>query len=95
MLVLIAALGGCMIAEPFEKPEIVAGGESTVTIRTGSIRSAQTTAERQGLRLSRVVQTLRQCRYAGVSSDILPRVRDCDDAGNVGENNERVLDRLQ
>ena len=46
MLVLIAALGGCMIAEPFEKPEIVAGGESTVTIRTGSIRSAQTTAER-------------------------------------------------
>ena len=41
---LIALLSGCVFTEPFQSPEIVAGSETTVTVRTGSLRSARTTA---------------------------------------------------
>ncbi len=43
---LIAVLNGCVFTEPFTAPEVVAGSETTVTVRTGSLRSAGVTARR-------------------------------------------------
>ncbi len=46
ILAVISALNGCAFLEPFEAPEIVAGSETTVTLRTGSLRDANSYAQR-------------------------------------------------
>ncbi len=46
ILAAIFVLNGCAFAEPFTAPEIVAGSETTVTLRTGSLRDADATARR-------------------------------------------------
>ncbi len=45
-LVLAAAVPftGCGFIEPFEAPEVVAGGRNSVTLRTGSLRGAESAA---------------------------------------------------
>ncbi len=47
-VVLAAAvfLAGCGFVEPFEAPEVVAGGRNSVTLRTGSLRGAESAAQR-------------------------------------------------
>ncbi len=46
LLVLAAAVPftGCGFIEPFEAPEVVAGGRNSVTLRTGSLRGAESAA---------------------------------------------------
>ena len=48
LLVLAAAvpLAGCGFVEPFEEPKVVAGGRNSVTLRTGSLRGAESAARR-------------------------------------------------
>ena len=46
ILAAISVLNGCAFSEPFAAPEIVAGSEMTVTLRTGSLRDADAYAER-------------------------------------------------
>ncbi len=48
MLVLASAavLFGCGFVEPFEEPKVVAGGRNSVTLRTGSLRGAESAAQR-------------------------------------------------
>ncbi len=45
-LAAISVLNGCAFSEPFTAPEIVAGSEMTVTLRTGSLRDADAYAQR-------------------------------------------------
>ena len=46
ILMAIMVLNGCVFAEPFEEPEVVAGSETTVTLRTGNLRNADVFAKR-------------------------------------------------
>ena len=48
LLVLAAGvlLAGCGFIEPFEAPEVVAGSRNSVTLRTGSLRGADSAARR-------------------------------------------------
>ena len=46
LLAVIFVLNGCAFSEPFTAPEIVAGSETTVTLRTGSLRDADAYARR-------------------------------------------------
>ena len=46
ILAAIFVLNGCVFSEPFVAPEIVAGGETTVTLSTGSLRDANAYAQR-------------------------------------------------
>lgn len=45
-LAAIAVLNGCGFVEPFTPPKVVAGNESTLTLSTGSLRDANTYAQR-------------------------------------------------
>ncbi len=42
----LLVLNGCLFKEPFTAPEIVAGSETTVTLRSGHLRSADVFAQR-------------------------------------------------
>jgi len=46
ILAAISVLSGCAFSEPFTAPEIVAGSEMTVTVRAGSLRDADASAQR-------------------------------------------------
>ncbi len=46
ILAVISVLNGCAFSEPFAAPEIVAGSETTVTLRTGNLRDADAYAQR-------------------------------------------------
>ncbi len=46
ILAAISVLNGCAFSEPFTAPEIVAGSEMSVTLRTGSLRNADAYAQR-------------------------------------------------
>ncbi len=46
VLAAISVLNGCAFSEPFAAPVVVAGGETTVTLRTGSLRDADAYARR-------------------------------------------------
>ncbi len=46
ILAAISVLNGCAFSEPFSAPEIVAGSETTVTLRTGNLRDANAYAQR-------------------------------------------------
>ncbi len=45
-LAAIIVLNGCAFSEPFTAPEVVAGSEMTVRLRTGSLRDADAYAQR-------------------------------------------------
>ncbi len=53
ILAAILVLNGCAFSEPFTAPEIVAGSETTVTLRTGHLRAADAYAQRYCARYGR------------------------------------------
>ncbi len=53
VLAAILVLNGCAFSEPFTAPEIVAGSETTVTLRTGHLRDADAYAQRYCARYGR------------------------------------------
>ncbi len=53
ILAAIFVLNGCAFSEPFTAPEIVAGSETTVTLRTGHLRDADAYAQRHCARYGR------------------------------------------
>ena len=46
VLAAAVVLNGCFFAEPFSRPEIVAGTSTTVTLKAGSLRATDAVARR-------------------------------------------------
>ena len=62
-------LNGCMFSEPFTAPELVAGSETSVSVRSGHLRGADAFAQRYCAKYGRraVVQSRGQMNQKAVT----------------------------